>query len=77
MHGFTKALALEVVRKSSQPMPSPRLHGDKNGHGDPEGRPRHQNNPQIPMGRLGRSEEVAGLVAYQLFGRHLDLVALQ
>ncbi len=53
MHGFTKALSLEVARKGvtvntispGEVLDSKIL-------------------PQIPMGRLGKPEEVAGLVAY-------------
>jgi acetoacetyl-CoA reductase len=57
MHGFTKALALEVARKgvtvnTKMVMEIPKEVLDS------------KIIPQIPMARLGKPEEVAGLVAY-------------
>ena len=42
MHGFTKALALEVARKGRHRQHDlARLHRHQDGDGDPEGRARH------------------------------------
>jgi len=65
MHGFTKALALEVARKSvTVNTISPGYIGTKMVMAIPKDVLDSKIIPQIPMGRLGKPEEVAGLVAY-------------
>ena len=65
MHGFTKALALEVARKGvTVNTISPGYIGTKMVTSIPKEVFDTKIIPQIPMGRLGRPEEVAGLVAY-------------
>lgn len=65
MHGFTKALALEVARKGvTVNTISPGYIGTKMVMAIPKDVLDSKIIPQIPMGRLGRPEEVAGLVAY-------------
>jgi acetoacetyl-CoA reductase len=65
MHGFTKALALEVVRKGvTVNTISPGYIGTKMVMAIPKEVLESKIIPQIPMGRLGKPEEVAGLVAY-------------
>lgn len=65
MHGFTKALALEVARKGvTVNTISPGYIGTKMVMAIPKNVLDGKIIPQIPMGRLGRPEEVAGLVAY-------------
>jgi acetoacetyl-CoA reductase len=65
MHGFTKALALEVVRKGvTVNTISPGYIGTTMVMAIPKEVLDTKIIPQIPMGRLGRPEEVAGLVAY-------------
>jgi acetoacetyl-CoA reductase len=65
MHGFTKALALEVARKGvTVNTISPGYIGTKMVMAIPKEVLDSKIIPQIPMGRLGRPEEVAGLVAY-------------
>ena len=65
MHGFTKALALEVARKGvTVNTISPGYIGTKMVTSIPKEVLDTKIIPQIPMGRLGRPEEVAGLVAY-------------
>jgi len=65
MHGFTKALALEVVRKGvTVNTISPGYIGTKMVMAIPKEVLDSKIIPQIPMGRLGKPEEVAGLVAY-------------
>src|SRR4029079_8714115 len=65
MHGFTKALALEVARKGvTVNTISPGYIGTKMGMAIPKDVLDSKIIPQIPMGRLGKPEEVAGLVAY-------------
>jgi acetoacetyl-CoA reductase len=65
MHGFTKALALEVARKGvTVNTISPGYIGTKMVMAIPTEVLESKIIPQIPMGRLGRPEEVAGLVAY-------------
>jgi acetoacetyl-CoA reductase len=65
MHGFTKALALEVVRKGvTVNTISPGYIGTKMVMAIPAEVLQSKIIPQIPMGRLGKPEEVAGLVAY-------------
>lgn len=65
MHGFTKALALEVARKGvTVNTISPGYIGTKMVMAIPEEVLESKIIPQIPMGRLGKPEEVAGLVAY-------------
>src|ERR1700751_5779687 len=65
MHGFTKALALEVARKGGTVNTiSPGYIGTKMVMEIPKEVLDTKIVPQIPMGRLGKPEEVAGLVAY-------------
>jgi len=65
MHGFTKALALEVARKGvTVNTISPGYIGTKMVTSIPKDVLDSKIVPQIPMGRLGKPEEVAGLVAY-------------
>jgi len=65
MHGFTKALALEVARKGvTVNTISPGYIGTKMVTAIPRDVLETKIIPQIPMGRLGKPEEVAGLVAY-------------
>ena len=65
MHGFTKALALEVARKGvTVNTISPGYIGTKMVTAIPAEVLDSKIIPQIPMGRLGKPEEVAGLVAY-------------
>jgi acetoacetyl-CoA reductase len=65
MHGFTKALALEVARKGvTVNTISPGYIGTKMVMEIPQDVLDTKIIPQIPLGRLGKPEEVAGLVAY-------------
>ncbi|MBI1905232.1 MAG: acetoacetyl-CoA reductase, partial [Rhodocyclales bacterium] len=65
MHGFTKALALEVAKKGvTINTISPGYIGTKMVTAIPEDILSSKILPQIPVGRLGRPEEIAGLVAY-------------
>jgi acetoacetyl-CoA reductase len=65
MHGFTKALALEVARKGvTVNTISPGYIGTKMVTAIPKDVLDTKIIPQIPVGRLGKPEEVAGLVAY-------------
>jgi acetoacetyl-CoA reductase len=65
MHGFTKALALEVARKGvTVNTISPGYIGTKMVMEIPSEVLEGKIIPQIPMGRLGKPDEVAGLVAY-------------
>jgi acetoacetyl-CoA reductase len=65
MHGFTKALSLEVARKGvTVNTISPGYIGTKMVMAIPKDVLDAKIIPQIPMGRLGKPEEVAGLVAY-------------
>jgi acetoacetyl-CoA reductase len=65
MHGFTKSLALEVARKGvTVNTISPGYIGTKMVTAIPKDVLDSKIIPQIPMGRLGKPEEVAGLVAY-------------
>ncbi len=65
MHGFTKALALEVARKGvTVNTISPGYIGTKMVMEIPAEVLNSKIIPQIPMARLGKPEEVAGLVAY-------------
>jgi acetoacetyl-CoA reductase len=65
MHGFTKALALEVARKGvTVNTISPGYIGTKMVTAIPQEVLDSKILPQIPVGRLGKPEEVAGLVAY-------------
>jgi acetoacetyl-CoA reductase len=65
MHGFTKALALEVARKGvTVNTISPGYIGTKMVTAIPKEVLDSKIIPQIPMGRLGKPDEVAGLVAY-------------
>jgi len=65
MHGFTKALGLEYARKGvTSNTISPGYIGTKMVMAIPKEVLDSKIIPQIPMGRLGKPEEVAGLVAY-------------
>ena len=65
MHGFTKALALEVAKKGvTINTISPGYIGTKMVTAIPQDVLDSKILPQIPTGRLGKPEEVAGLVAY-------------
>jgi acetoacetyl-CoA reductase len=65
MHGFTKALALEVAKKGvTVNTISPGYIGTKMVTAIPEDVLNSKILPQIPIGRLGKPEEVAGLCAY-------------
>ena len=65
MHGFSKALALEVARKGvTVNTISPGYIGTKMVMAIPQDVLDSKIIPQIPMARLGKPEEVAGLVAY-------------
>lgn len=65
MHGFTKALALEVARKGvTVNTISPGYIGTKMVMAIDKTVLDTKIIPQIPMARLGKPEEVAGLVAY-------------
>ena len=65
MHGFTKALALEVSRSGvTVNTISPGYIGTKMVTAIPQEILDSKILPQIPVSRLGKPEEVAGLVAY-------------
>ena len=65
VHGFTKALALEVARKGvTVNTISPGYIGTKMVTAIPEEILNTKILPQIPVGRLGKPEEVAGLIIY-------------
>ncbi len=65
MHGFTKALALEYARKGvTVNTISPGYIGTQMVLAVPKEVLDSKIIPQIPVGRLGKPEEVAGLVAY-------------
>jgi acetoacetyl-CoA reductase len=65
MHGFTKALALEVARKGvTVNTISPGYIGTKMVMAIPQEILDSKILPQIPVSRLGKPEEIAGLVAY-------------
>ncbi|HEX4857516.1 MAG TPA: beta-ketoacyl-ACP reductase [Usitatibacteraceae bacterium] len=65
MHGFTKALALEVAKKGvTVNTISPGYIGTAMVTAIPEDVLNSKILPQIPVGRLGRPDEVAGLCAY-------------
>jgi acetoacetyl-CoA reductase len=65
VHGFTKALALEVARKGvTVNTISPGYIGTKMVTAIPQEILDSKILPQIPVGRLGKPEEVAGLIIY-------------
>ena len=65
MHGFTKALALETARRGvTVNTVSPGYIGTKMVLAVPKDVMDTKIIPQIPVGRLGKPEEVAALVAY-------------
>ncbi len=65
MHGFTKALALEVAKSGvTVNTISPGYIGTKMVTAIPQDVLEGKILPQIPMGRLGKPEEIAGLVVY-------------
>ncbi|MNT28583.1 Acetoacetyl-CoA reductase [compost metagenome] len=65
MHGFTKSLALEVARKGvTVNTVSPGYLATKMVNAVPQEIMETKILPQIPVGRLGKPEEVAALVVY-------------
>jgi acetoacetyl-CoA reductase len=65
MHGFTKALALEVARKGvTINTISPGYIGTKMVTAIPKDVLDSKILPQIPVGRLGKPDEIAGLIIY-------------
>ena len=65
IHGFTKALALEVAKKGvTVNTISPGYIGTKMVTAIPKDILDSKILPQIPVGRLGRPDEVAGLIIY-------------
>ena len=65
VHGFTKALALEVAKKNvTVNTISPGYIGTKMVTAIPKDILDSKILPQIPVGRLGKPEEVAGLIIY-------------
>jgi acetoacetyl-CoA reductase len=65
IHGFTKALALEVARKGvTVNTISPGYIGTKMVTAIPKEVLDSKILPQIPVGRLGKPEEIAGLIIY-------------
>ena len=65
MHGFTKSLALEVARKGvTVNTISPGYIGTKMVTAIPKEILDSKILPQIPVGRLGKPDEVAGLIIY-------------
>jgi acetoacetyl-CoA reductase len=65
MHGFTKSLALEVARKGvTVNTISPGYIGTKMVAAIPADVLESKILPQIPLSRLGKPEEVAGLIIY-------------
>lgn len=65
MHGFTKALALEVAKNGvTVNTISPGYIGTRMVTAIPQEILDSKILPQIPVGRLGKPEEIAGLVAY-------------
>ena len=65
LHGFTKALALEVAKKNvTVNTISPGYIGTKMVMAIPKEVLDSKILPQIPLGRLGKPEEVAGLIIY-------------
>jgi acetoacetyl-CoA reductase len=65
MHGFTKALALEVARKGvTVNTISPGYIGTKMVMAIPKDVLDNKIVPQIPLNRLGKPDEVAGLIVY-------------
>src|SRR5204862_6590919 len=65
MHGFTKSLGLEVARKGvTVNTISPGYIGTKMVMAIPKEVLDSKILPQIPQGRLGKPEEIAGLIIY-------------
>jgi acetoacetyl-CoA reductase len=65
MHGFTKALALESARRNvTVNTISPGYIGTKMVTAIPANVLDGKIIPQIPLGRLGKPEEIAGLIIY-------------
>jgi acetoacetyl-CoA reductase len=65
MHGFTKSLALESAKKGvTVNTISPGYIGTKMVTAIPENVLEGKIIPQIPVGRLGKPEEIAGLIIY-------------
>ena len=66
MHGFTKALALEVAQQGRHRQHHlAGLHRHQDGDRDPARRSSTRRScRRFPIGRLGKPEEVAGLIIY-------------
>jgi acetoacetyl-CoA reductase len=65
MHGFTKSLSLEVAKKGvTVNTISPGYIGTKMVTAIPKDVLDSKILPQIPLGRLGKPEEIAGLIIY-------------
>ena len=65
VHGFTKAVALEVARKGvTVNTISPGYIGTKMAMAIPTDVLDFKILPQNPLGRLGKPEEIAGLIVY-------------
>ena len=65
MHGFTKSLSLEVARRGvTVNTISPGYIGTKMVTAIPANVLEGKIIPQIPLGRLGKPEEIAGLIIY-------------
>ena len=63
-HGFTKALALEVAQWVTVNTISPGYIGTKMVMAIPKDVLDAKILPQIPLSRLGKPEEIAGLIIY-------------
>ena len=63
-HGFTKALALEVAQWVTVNTISPGYIGTKMVMAIPKDVLEAKILPQIPLSRLGKPEEIAGLIIY-------------
>ena len=63
-HGFTKALALEVAQWVTVNTISPGYIGTKMVMAIPKDVLDTKILPQIPLSRLGKPEEIAGLIIY-------------
>ena len=64
MHGFTKALALEVAKRGVTVNTVSRAISLPGWSRRYRRRSRDRDHPQIPVGRLGQPEEIAALVQY-------------
>ena len=63
--GFTKSVAREVAsRGHHRERGGPRVHRDRHDRGHDRARPARPSPRRIPMGRVGRPEDVAGAVVF-------------